>query len=183
MEKMNRAMDEQLKARTAALQAADDETGDGRVDWADMKKQLDRIEAQLELQDQQNRRLLHNQRLRLALTCVLAVLLAAAVGLLWYRTNQAYQEILAACDQVNQLSGTVQSSLDALDPEELQAMVEDLPQITEQLKSVDVDALNSVLTRLPDLMDNVAAIQQQIDAINAWYAKFSSTGLGALLGG
>lgn len=183
MEKMNRAMDEQLKKRTAALHAADDETGDGKVDWADMKKQLDRIEAQLELQDQQNRKLLYNQRLRLVLTCVLAVLLAAAVGLLWYRTNEAYREILAACEQVNELSGTVQSSLDALDPAELESMVEDLPQITEQLKSVDVDALNTVLTKLPELMDNVAAIQQQIDAINAWYTKFTSSGLGAFLGG
>lgn len=183
MEKLNREMDKQLQARTAALHAADDETGDGKVDWADMKKQLDRIEAQLELQDQQNRQLLYHQKLRLVLTCVLALLLAAAVGLLWYRTNQAYEEILAACQQVDELAGTVQGSLDALDPDELAAVMESLPQITEQLRSVDVDALNEVLARLPDLMDNVASIQSQIDAINSWFSKFSSTGLGALLGG
>lgn len=183
MDKINRNMEEQLQARTAALHAADDETGDGKVDWADMKKQLDRIEAQLELQDMQNRRLLYNQKLRLVLTCVLALLLAVAVGFLWLRTNQAYQEILTACRQVNELAATVQDSVDALDPDELAAMMESLPQITEQLKSIDAEALNEVLARLPDLMDNVAAIQQQIDAINSWFSKFSSTSLGALLGG
>ena len=39
----------------AALNATDDETGDGKVDALDLKHQLDRMEAQLELQDQQNR--------------------------------------------------------------------------------------------------------------------------------
>ena len=43
--------DRALQARVQQLQAGDDETGDGKVDIADLKRQLDRIEAQLELQD------------------------------------------------------------------------------------------------------------------------------------
>ena len=57
-------------------------TPDGRIDLADLKHQLDRLEAQLALQDRQNRTLLRNQRLRMAvggavlvLVCVLAVVL------------------------------------------------------------------------------------------------------------
>ena len=66
MRKDDAAMDEALRAKTAALQANDDETGDGRIDLADLKHQLDRLEAQLALQDRQNRTLLRNQRLRMA---------------------------------------------------------------------------------------------------------------------
>ena len=48
-------MDDQLKNRVAELNRANDENRDGRLDAADLKAQLNRIEAQLELQDQQNR--------------------------------------------------------------------------------------------------------------------------------
>ena len=34
-------------------------------------------------------------------------------------------------------------------------MMQDLPAITEQLKQLDVDSLNTVLQGLPTLMDNV----------------------------
>ena len=54
-EKLNRKMDEQLASRVAELDAHNDETGDGKLDAADLKAQLNRIEAQLELQDEQNR--------------------------------------------------------------------------------------------------------------------------------
>ena len=37
MRKDDAAMDEALRAKTAALQANDDETGDGRIDLADLK--------------------------------------------------------------------------------------------------------------------------------------------------
>ena len=55
MEKLNKQMDDALNTKVAALNATDDETGDGKVDALDLKHQLDRVEAQLELQDQQNR--------------------------------------------------------------------------------------------------------------------------------
>ena len=62
----DQAMDEALKKKVAQLQSGDDETGDGVIDAADLKAQLDRIEAQLELQDAQNRTLLRHSRLRFA---------------------------------------------------------------------------------------------------------------------
>ena len=48
MEDKNKKMDAALEARVQALDAANDETGDGKVDWQDLKSQLNRIEAQLE---------------------------------------------------------------------------------------------------------------------------------------
>lgn len=56
MEKLNKQMDDALNTKVAALNATDDETGDGKVDALDLKHQLDRVEAQLELQDQQKPR-------------------------------------------------------------------------------------------------------------------------------
>ena len=55
MKNLNTQMDDQLKNRVAELNRANDENRDGRLDAADLKAQLNRIEAQLELQDQQNR--------------------------------------------------------------------------------------------------------------------------------
>ena len=51
MENLNTQMDDQLKNRVAELNRANDENRDGRLDAADLKAQLNRIEAQLELQD------------------------------------------------------------------------------------------------------------------------------------
>ena len=50
MENLNTQMDDQLKNRVAELNRANDENRDGRLDAADLKAQLNRIEAQLELQ-------------------------------------------------------------------------------------------------------------------------------------
>ena len=172
--KMDRAMDAQLQQRFDALQAGNDETGDGKLDAADLKAQLNRIEAQLELQDAQNRKLLRGQQLRMVLTLVLAVLLAVAVGILWVRTNEAFAAIQATCAQVNALIQPLQTGLLMLDPEELNAMMEDLPAITEQLRSIDVDALNDALNRLPGIMDSVASLQQQVTAISNWFSQLGS---------
>ena len=76
--------------------------------------------------------------------------------------------------QVNELATTVQSSLDTVDPEALDSMMQDLPEITEQLKRIDVDALNEVLTELPTLMDNVNKLQAQVDSINSWFNGLGS---------
>ena len=71
MENLNTQMDDQLKNRVAELNRANDENRDGRLDAADLKAQLNRIEAQLELQDQQNRGIIANQRKRMVLSVVL----------------------------------------------------------------------------------------------------------------
>ena len=62
MESINEKMDAQLRTRVDELTRANDENQDGRLDAADLKAQLNRIEAQLELQDQQNRGIIANQR-------------------------------------------------------------------------------------------------------------------------
>ena len=82
--------DRALQARVQQLQAGDDETGDGKVDIADLKRQLDRIEAQLELQDAQNRRLLRSQRQRLILNIVVLAAFAVLAGVLLYYSRIAY---------------------------------------------------------------------------------------------
>ena len=170
-EKLNRKMDEQLASRVAELDAHNDETGDGKLDAADLKAQLNRIEAQLELQDEQNRSIMKNQRLRMLLTIIITVVLLVVLGLFWNHMDQAYKEVMTACTQVNELADTLQSSLDTLDPDELNNMMQDLPAITEQL---DVDSLNTVLQGLPTLMDNVNKLQQQVETITNTFSGISA---------
>ena len=162
-EKLNRKMDEQLASRVAELDAHNDETGDGKLDAADLKAQLNRIEAQLELQDEQNRSIMKNQRLRMLLTIIITVVLLVVLGLFWNHMDQAYKEVM-----------TLQSSLDTLDPDELNNMMQDLPAITEQLKQLDVDSLNTVLQGLPTLMDNVNKLQQQVETITNTFSGISA---------
>ena len=52
-----------------------------------------------------------------------------------------------------------------------------LPEITEQLKKIDVDALNKVLTELPALMNTVSSLQSQVESITNWF-----NGLGSVFG-
>ena len=165
-EKLNRKMDEQLASRVAELDAHNDETGDGKLDVADLKAQLNRIEAQLELQDEQNRSIMKNQRLRMLLTIIITVVLLVVLGLFWNHMDQAYKEVMTACTQVNELADTLQSSLDTLDPDELNNMMQDLPAITEQL--------NTVLQGLPTLMDNVNKLQQQVETITNTFSGISA---------
>ena len=173
-EKLNRKMDEQLASRVAELDAHNDEIGDGKLDAADLKAQLNRIEAQLELQDEQNRSIMKNQRLRMLLTIIITVVLLVVLGLFWNHMDQAYKEVMTACTQVNELADTLQSSLDTLDPDELNSMMQDLPAITEQLKQLDVDSLNTVLQGLPTLMDNVNKLQQQVETITNTFSGISA---------
>ena len=80
MEKLNKQMDDALNTKVAALNATDDETGDGKVDALDLKHQLDRVEAQLELQDQQNRALLRSQKRLLWAAIAIVVVLCLIMG-------------------------------------------------------------------------------------------------------
>ena len=50
----------------------------------------------------------------------------------------------------------------------------DFSEITAQLKKVDVDALNKVLTELPDLMDTVNSLQTQVQNISNWFSSIGS---------
>ena len=93
MENLNTQMDDQLKNRVAELNRANDENRDGRLDAADLKAQLNRIEAQLELQDQQNRGIIANQRMRMVLSVVLCVIILAALAFFSWRMNEAYVNV------------------------------------------------------------------------------------------
>ena len=174
MENVNAKMDEQLKARVDDLTRSNDENRDGKLDAADLKAQLNRIEAQLELQDRQNRGIIANQRKRRILSVVLVVVILAALAFFGWRMNIAYNNVMDACSRVNDLADTVNTSLATLDQSELDAMMQDLPEITDQLKKIDVDALNNVLTQLPALMDTVNSLQSQVQSIVNLFSGLSS---------
>lgn len=174
MENVNAKMDEQLKARVDDLTRSNDENRDGKLDAADLKAQLNRIEAQLELQDRQNRGIIANQRKRMILSIVLVVVILAALAFFGWRMNIAYNNVMDACSRVNDLADTVNTSLATLDQSELDAMMQDLPEITDQLKKIDVDALNNALTQLPALMDTVNSLQSQVQSIVNLFSGLSS---------
>ena len=174
MENVNAKMDEQLKARVDDLTRSNDENRDGKLDAADLEAQLNRIEAQLELQDRQNRGIIANQRKRMLLSVVLVVVILAALAFFGWRMNIAYNNVMDACSRVNDLADTVNTSLATLDQSELDAMMQDLPEITDQLKKIDVDALNNALTQLPALMDTVNSLQSQVQSIVNLFSGLSS---------
>ncbi len=174
MENVNAKMDEQLKARVDDLTRSNDENRDGKLDAADLKAQLNRIEAQLELQDRQNRGIIANQRKRMILSVVLVVVILAVLAFFGWRMNIAYNNVMDACSRVNDLADTVNTSLATLDQSELDAMMQDLPEITDQLKKIDVDALNNALTQLPALMDTVNSLQSQVQSIVNLFSGLSS---------
>lgn len=174
MENLNAKMDEQLKNRVDELNRANDENKDGKLDAADLKAQLNRIEAQLELQDQQNRSILENQRKRTILSIVLVVIVLVAMAFFSWRMNTAYNKVMTACGRVNELADTVQTSLETLDQAQLDDMMQDLPEITEQLKKIDVDALNQAMAELPALMDTVNNLQNQVQNITSWFSSLGS---------
>ena len=174
MEKMDREMDEALEMKLQALQAGDDETGDGQVDLRDLKHQLDRVEAQLALQDEQNRRLLRNQKRNLILAVALVAALCVLIAVLMVQFRTAYHTVLDTCNQVNELAGTLQDSLNNLDSAELDAMMQTLPGIADKLSKIDVDALNSVMQKLPSALDTLTAMQEQINTISNFFGNLGT---------
>ena len=145
------------------------------VDAADLKAQLDRIEAQLELQDAQNRTLLRHSRLRFCITAALALVACVFLGLMWVKMTAAYDEVMTTCGQLAQLSDSVQQTLDSLNTDDLNALLEQLPLAMEKLNDLDTDSLNQVMERLPQTMDALTALQQQFAGL--------STLFGGLAGG
>ena len=146
MENVNAKMDEQLKARVDDLTRSNDE----------------------------NRGIIANQRKRMILSVVLVVVILAALAFFGWRMNIAYNNVMDACSRVNDLADTVNTSLATLDQSELDAMMQDLPEITDQLKKIDVDALNNALTQLPALMDTVNSLQSQVQSIVNLFSGLSS---------
>ena len=108
------------------------------------------------------------------LSVVLVVVILAALAFFGWRMNIAYNNVMDACSRVNDLADTVNTSLATLDQSELDAMMQDLPEITDQLKKIDVDALNNVLTQLPALMDTVNSLQSQVQSIVNLFSGLSS---------
>ena len=174
MEKLNKQMDDALNTKVAALNATDDETGDGKVDALDLKHQLDRVEAQLELQDQQNRALLRSQKRLLWAAIAIVVVLCLIMGGLLLRFNTAYNQVITTCAQVNEIAGTLQDSLAKLDTEQLDSMMQTLPDIADKLSQIDVDALNDVMAKLPATMDAVAQLQQQLNSVASFLGNVGS---------
>ena len=174
MEKLNKQMDDALNTKVAALNATDDETGDGKVDALDLKHQLDRVEAQLELQDQQNRALLRSQKRLLWAAIAIVVVLCLIMGGLLLRFNTAYNQVITTCAQVNEIAGTLQNSFAKLDTEQLDSMMQTLPAIADKLSQIDVDALNDVMAKLPATMDAVAQLQQQLNSVASFLGNVGS---------
>src|SRR5699024_10599998 len=113
---------------------------------------------------------------RMMLSLAMTAVLLIALGVFFYYARIAYGQVMQSTAQVNELAVTLQNSLSTVDPEALDSMMQDLPEITEQLKRIDVDALNQVLDGLPPLMDSVSQLQQQVASIGNLFG-----GLGSVL--
>ena len=174
MENLNTQMDDQLKNRVAELNRANDENRDGRLDAADLKAQLNRIEAQLELQDQQNRGIIANQRKahgaeRRALrdhsggTGVLQLADERGLRQRYGRLQPRERSGRHRPDQSGHTGSGPAGRHDAGSAGNHRTA-----------EKVDVDALNKVLTELPALMDTVNSLQTQVQSISNWFSSLGS---------
>ena len=134
------------------------------ADTSHWKAQLDRLEAKTD----RNGRLL---RLCAGLLVLLAAILCIGFGILFYHGGIAYRSLLQATEQVDTLAGTLQESLDSMDPGELDRLLQSLPDIGENLSKLDVDALNQVIQQMPDLMQAVEKLQEQTSQITGWFGS------------
>lgn len=136
--------------------------GESAPDW---KQQLDRLEAKAD----RNGRLL---RMSVGLLIALLAVLCIGFGVLFYHGSIAYRSLLQACEQVDTLAGTIQESLDSMEPGELDRLLQALPDIAERLSRLDVDALNRVIDQMPALMQSVQDLESQISQITGWFSGF-----------
>lgn len=142
--------------------------GDKTAPLPDWKAQLDRLEATAN----RNARLL---KICIGLLIGLIAVLCVGFGVLFYHGSVAYRSLLQATEQVDTLAGTLQDSLDSMEPGELDRLLQSLPDIAEQLSRLDVDALNQVIQQMPDLMQAVEDLESQTSQITSWFS-----GLGGL---
>ena len=96
------------------------------------------------------------------------------MGGLLLRFNTAYNEVITTCAQVNEIADTLQDSLAKLDTEQLDSMMQTLPDIADKLSQIDVDALNDVMAKLPATMDAVAQLQQQLNSVASFLGNVGS---------
>ena len=104
----------------------------------------------------------------------IVVVLCLIMGGLLLRFNTAYNEVIITCAQVNEIAGTLQDSLAKLDTEQLDSMMQTLPDIADKLSQIDVDALNDVMAKLPATMDAVAQLQQQLNSVASFLGNVGS---------
>lgn len=154
-------MDEMENSRNLPVPLTGSETADA-PDW---KQQLDRLEAKAD----RNGRLL---RICIGLMVALIAVLAIGFGVLFYHGSIAYQSLLQACDQVDTLAGTIQQSLDSMEPGELDRLLQSLPEIADRLADLDVDALNEVIRQMPALMQLLQELQQEVSQITGFFNGF-----------
>ena len=132
------------------------------------KRQLDRLEEKAD----RNARLLH---ICIGLLAGLLAVLCIGFGVLFYHGSTAYRSLLRACTQVEELAGTVQDSLAALDTDELNRLLQSLPEIADRLNALDVEALNDAIRQVPELLTSVQELERQTGQITGWF-----NGLGGL---
>ena len=82
--------------------------------------------------------------------------------------------MIITCAQVNEIAGTLQDSLAKLDTEQLDSMMQTLPDIADKLSQIDVDALNDVMAKLPATMAAVAQLQQQLNSVASFLGNVGS---------
>lgn len=137
----------------------------GAAEVPEWKQQLDRLEAKAD----RNGRLL---RVCIGLLITLIAVLGIGFGVLFYYGGTAYQSLLQACDQVDTLAGTIQQSLDSMEPGELDRLLQSLPEIADRLANLDVDALNEVIRQMPALMQSLQELQQEVSRISGFFSGF-----------
>lgn len=142
-------------------------SGSDADDAPQWKQQLDRLEAKAE----RNGRLL---RICIGLLIALITVLCIGFGVLFYHGGIAYHSLLQACEQVDTLAGTIQQSLDSMEPGELDRLLQSLPEIADRLADLDVDALNEVIRQMPALMQSLQDLQQGVDQITGWFSGFGN---------
>lgn len=142
-------------------------TGGNAAEAPEWKQQLDRLEVKAD----RNGRLL---RICIGLLIALIAVLCIGFGVLFYHGGIAYRSLLQACEQVDTLAGTIQQSLDSMEPGELDRLLQSLPEIADRLADLDVDALNEVIRQMPALMQSLQELQQGVDQITGWFSGFGS---------
>ena len=134
----------------------------------DWKARLDRLEAKTD----RNARLL---KACIGLLIGLIAVLCVGFGVLFHHGGIAYRSLLQATEQVDTLAGTIQDSLDSMEPGELDRLLQSLPDIAQKLSQLDVDALNQVIAQMPDMMQTMEDLERQTSQITGWFS-----GLGGL---
>lgn len=76
------------------------------------------------------------------------------------------------------MTSSVQTTLDSLDPKDLDALMQQLPELVDKLSQLDTDSLNKVMTRLPDTMDALVSLQKQLSGISGFFGSLSGASAG-----